>query len=153
MNRILSSLIVLMIATGLYAQPGARREMIQDRVESQRIAFITQKLQLTPDESAKFWPLYNEYKLKHVKLTKSVVMERIEQAIENGGPDNLTDAEAENVIAQQFNLEESQLQLKREYYEKFKTALPVRKIARLNAVEREFNRTVLEQLREKMRDR
>jgi hypothetical protein len=149
MNRIFLNLIVLMIATGLYAQPGARREMIQDRVEAQRIAFITQKLELTPDEAAKFWPLYNEYKIKQQELRKAIIVERIQQR----GVDNLSDGEAEEIIAQHFALEENLLQLKREYYDRFKNALPTRKIVRLAGAEMEFNRKVLEQVKERMGER
>lgn len=134
-----------MIATGLYAQPGARREMIQDRVEAQRIAFITQKLELTPDEATKFWPLYNEHKQKQQDLRRSSIPE--------SGVMNMSDVEAEKLIAQHFTVEENLLNLKREYYAKLKSAIAPRKIARLAAIEMEFNRTVLEHIREKMQNR
>ena len=32
-----------------------------EKIQSLKIAFITQKLQLTPDEAQKFWPVYNQY--------------------------------------------------------------------------------------------
>ena len=35
-----------------------------------RIAFITEKLQLTPSESEQFWPLFNEYH-KEMKSLRS----------------------------------------------------------------------------------
>jgi hypothetical protein len=41
------------------AQDGS--ETRGEKVESLKIAFITQKLQLTPDEAQKFWPIYNQY--------------------------------------------------------------------------------------------
>ena len=145
MNRILSSLMVLMMTTMLYAQPGVRREMMQDRVEAQRIAFITQKLQLTPDEATKFWPVYNEYKEKQQDIRRSAVPERNIM--------DVTDAEAARIIEQHFATEESILRLKREYYDKLKNAIPPRKIARLAGVEMEFNRNVLEQIKERMQDR
>lgn len=31
------------------------------RLEALKIAFITKKLNLTPDEARKFWPVYNQY--------------------------------------------------------------------------------------------
>ncbi|HLF64549.1 MAG TPA: hypothetical protein VI603_12385 [Saprospiraceae bacterium] len=145
MNRILSSLMMLMMTTMLYAQPGVRREMMQDRVEAQRIAFITQKLQLTPDEATKFWPVYNEYKEKQQDIRRSAVPERNIM--------DVTDAEAARIIEQHFATEESILRLKREYYDKLKNAIPPRKIARLAAAEMEFNRNVLEQIKERMQDR
>ena len=145
MNRILSSLIVLLMTTMLNAQPGARREMMQERIEAQRIAFITQKLQLTPDEAAKFWPLYNEFKDRQHELRRNAEPERNIM--------DITDAEAVKIIEQHFDVEEGNLRLKREYYDKLKNAIPPRKIARLAAVEMEFNRGVLEQIRERMDQR
>ena len=32
-----------------------------EKIQSLKIAFITQKLQLTTDEAEKFWPVYNQY--------------------------------------------------------------------------------------------
>jgi hypothetical protein len=145
MYKMFLSLTIMLCCTYLSAQPGARREIVQDRIEAQRIAFITEKLQLTPDESAKFWPLYNEFRDKQQQLRRSA-------RPENGLAD-ITDAEASRVIEQHFEMEESQLRLKREYYDKLKTAIPPRKIARLAAVEMEFNRTVLEHIKERMGDR
>ncbi len=36
-------------------------EIRAEKIQSLKIAFITQKLQLTPDEAQKFWPVYNQY--------------------------------------------------------------------------------------------
>ena len=32
-----------------------------EKVQALKIAFISQKLQLTPEEAEQFWPVYNEY--------------------------------------------------------------------------------------------
>ncbi len=32
-----------------------------EKIEALKIAFITQKLELTTDEAQKFWPVYNQY--------------------------------------------------------------------------------------------
>jgi hypothetical protein len=53
-------LILILIFGGfsfVYAQNGQRAEKIQEL----KIAFITQKLQLTSTEAEKFWPVYNSY--------------------------------------------------------------------------------------------
>ena len=145
MNRILLNLMMLMIASAMFAQPGARREIVQDRIEAQRIAFITQKLQLTPEEATMFWPVYNEYRDKQQELRRSAAPEK--------NLADISDAEAVRVIEQHFAAEEKLLRLKREYYDKLKNAIPPRKIARLPAVEMEFNRNVLEHIRERMGER
>ena len=33
----------------------------QEKIQALKVAFITQKLQLTPAEAEKFWPVYNQY--------------------------------------------------------------------------------------------
>ena len=37
------------------------KEGRSERIQSLKIAFITQKLELTSDEAQKFWPVYNRY--------------------------------------------------------------------------------------------
>jgi len=140
MKTYLLTLMMLMMVSAAFGQQG-RGQMVQERVEAQRVAFITQRLELTPEESAKFWPLYNEYRDKQQQLRRNSRSDR--------SPDNLTDAEAEKVIADHFAMEENILDLKRQYYQKLKTAIPPSKIARLVPAEMEFNRTVLERLRDR----
>ena len=41
------------------AQPREKRDR-DERIESMRIAYITDRLDLSPTESQQFWPLYNE---------------------------------------------------------------------------------------------
>jgi len=41
------------------AQDGNEKKF--QRIEAIKIAYITRELDLTPDESQKFWPIYNEY--------------------------------------------------------------------------------------------
>lgn len=47
-------LVVLGSLSGVKAQDG-------EKIKALKIAFITQKLQLTPEEAQKFWPVYNQY--------------------------------------------------------------------------------------------
>lgn len=42
-----------------------------DKVQALKIAFITQKLELTTPEAQKFWPVYNEYEDDVKKLRRS----------------------------------------------------------------------------------
>ncbi len=36
----------------------------KEQIESHKIAYLTTKLSLTPNEAEKFWPLYNEFSRK-----------------------------------------------------------------------------------------
>lgn len=60
-------LLVLILFTGSFTLLKAQdtrqdiKEGRSERIQSLKIAFITQKLELTADEAQKFWPVYNRY--------------------------------------------------------------------------------------------
>jgi hypothetical protein len=60
-KKILSVLILL----GWFALPGLAQVGRQQRpgasLEAMKIAFITKRLDLTPEEAERFWPVYNKY--------------------------------------------------------------------------------------------
>jgi len=124
------------------AQP-PRRGPMQERfreLESRRVAFITRELSLTPQEAQVFWPVYNEYHEKRLKMMVSHRNQRIETTnIEDLAENELLEI-AENEI---LSLEEM-ASLRREYHEKFKDILPILKVVKLYNAERGFNRQLLE---------
>jgi hypothetical protein len=56
-------LLILFLAFGAFSVGKAQNgeENRAEKIQSLKIAFITQKLQLTPEEAQKFWPVYNQY--------------------------------------------------------------------------------------------
>lgn len=123
--------------------PGRREEMLE-KLEARRAAFITTRLDLTTEESSRFWPVYNEYSRKRLELRKAGKNYQNRQ----GGRNN-TDPSKE--IDDQLELQEKEVALKRGYYEKFKELIPASKLSRLESAEREFNQEVLNKLRERRR--
>ena len=118
-----------------------QRAKMQERIEAQRIAFITQKLDLTPDESAKFWPVYNEFK----KVQKS----KRDEIIPDKPMSELNETEAEEIIGKRLAMEEEMIETKRDYFKQLKEIIPSTKIVILIQVEAEFNREVLQRIRER----
>ena len=118
---------------------------MDDRIEAIRIAFYTDKLQLTPEESQQFWPLYNEYQDKEKAIRKSY---KNDKSLEL-----MSDAEAEELIGNAFEMEEKMLSLKKEYYGKMRGVLPVRKLALLSRIDRQFKERLLEEWRNRQEQR
>ena len=58
--------------------PRPMNKVQRERLESFRIQFITKKLDLTPAEAEKFWPLYNEQK----EASQNLMQEKKEDEIE-----------------------------------------------------------------------
>jgi len=56
-------LLILLILTGSFSFASAQKQNGQraEKIQELKIAFITQKLQLSPSEAEQFWPVYNEY--------------------------------------------------------------------------------------------
>jgi hypothetical protein len=108
------------------------------RVEARRAAFLSERLQLTPAEAQVFFPLFNEYiaKLKVIREQS-----KIEKPVED-----LNDAEAEKAIAAQFDVETRIIDLKKEYYQKFKKVLSAKRIALLYEAQQEFKGELLKEL-------
>ncbi|MDQ2862961.1 MAG: hypothetical protein M3R50_04780 [Bacteroidota bacterium] len=56
-------LLILLVVFGSFVTGHAQDEgeTRAEKIQSLKIAFITQKLQLMPNEAQKFWPVYNQY--------------------------------------------------------------------------------------------
>ena len=119
---------------------------LADRIEARRIGFLTAKLDLTPDEAKVFWPVFNEYSSKQ----KALRQDRINQ---NGKMETMSDAELEKAINEWQEREEKELAIRKEYLQKFKKVLPIRKVGLLIKAEREFKAKLLAEIQEKRNER
>jgi hypothetical protein len=75
-NILKITVLLLFISLSGFAQKGMLREKMQEKkeqVKSMKIAFITNELKLTPDEAAKFWPLFNEFEEKQKVIRQSKI--------------------------------------------------------------------------------
>jgi hypothetical protein len=114
-------------------------------IEAQRIAFITKELNLTPDEAKVFWPVYNEYDAKRHELKKSF---KESGDFHNTDLDKLTEKEANQILDNQMVEAQKFLDLRKEYHAKFKAVLPAVKVLKLYDAEREFQKMLMDKIRE-----
>ena len=133
--------IVLLNSLSIFSQ-----ESKSDKVEAMKVGFITNRLELTAKEAQVFWPLYNEYNSKMEKLrkTKRSDFEELKNKSEN-----ITDKELETFINEVFASKQKELDLQKEYYEKYAKVLPVKKVAMLYQAENQFKRELLRKIKEK----
>lgn len=122
------------------------QESKADKVEAMKVGFITNKLELTAKEAQTFWPLYNEYNSKLEKLRKTKKSDFDE--LKNKG-ENLTDRELESFMNEIFATKQKELDLQKEYYEKYAKVLSVKKVALLYQAENQFKRELLRKIKEK----
>jgi hypothetical protein len=133
---LLMAIAFLLTQSLLFAQrpvPHSRGES-RERIEAQRIGFITQKLQLTPDEAAKFWPIYNEHKDQ---------LKEMRDDFERPDLMNVSEDEARAIIERHLQQEEKRLEMKRTLFNRLRSVVGAKKVLLLQAAEKEFNRELL----------
>ncbi len=142
MKNIIFILLLAFTAAAVQAQDQAPKE----RIEALKISYITRALHLTPKEAQNFWPLYNEYQDKLEVLKK----ERRAATFEKWRKDrDLSDREVEEALDQYLAYNRKELELQEEYIEKFKTVLPVKKVAQLIVAEERFKLVLLRELKKR----
>ena len=108
-----------------------------------KVGYITKKLDLSTAEAQQFWPLYNEFDAKMEEIHKALrKMRKAEPSIED-----MTDADVEKMIINHNNARQKELDLLNEYTTKFKTVLPIKKVAQLYKAEHGFKRELLKKLK------
>lgn len=54
-------LLIIIATFGCISFTMAQKENGHEKIQALKVAFISQKLHLTPSEAEKFWPVYNQY--------------------------------------------------------------------------------------------
>ena len=116
-----------------------------DKFNKERTAYFTEKLELNDAEEKAFWPLYEDFHNRKMKLIED---ERNTWSYAHKNANNLTDKEILETLEKGYTLKEKQLALEEEYYQdKFLKALPAKKVLKLGKVEWDFRRYLLNELR------
>lgn len=115
----------------------------KEKVKSMKIAFITDKLDLTSAEAQKFWPVFNEYEKKRDVLIKE---KRMGKKHKKDGVEP-TDAELEQHIEKHFVGRQKELDLDKEYHAKFKSVLTIKKVGKLYLAREQFKRELLNRIK------
>lgn len=116
-----------------------------DRMDSYKIAFFTRRLNLTPAEAEKFWPVYNEYDNKRIKLQQERAA-TIRQVNQN--ENRMSDAELIKAADRLVALQVEEAALTEALHKRLKEILPPVKVLRVYQAENMFRNQLLNDLRE-----
>lgn len=137
--------IGMLISLGL-AQPfrwreAAPRTQMRERIQSLRIAYLSQEMELMPEEAQAFWPIYNarEAELQKARQTLRVQLRTLEEKKEQLSPE----AYADSVSQAYLSLWQREAEIRRNFHDKFKRALPPAKLARFYLAELRLLRRAL----------
>jgi hypothetical protein len=117
-------------------------------LQQKRVEFLITKMNLTVEESQKFWPLFNEYYEKRHELS---IKNREQYGDQELTPQS-TEKDYLNAVNGMLDYKEKQALLIKTYYEKYLKILSAEKVYNLNLFEEEFNKILLKQLKDSNRD-
>jgi hypothetical protein len=140
MKAVFTILFFGLISLSAFAQdddlPQPQDQKVRDKIEAARIAYITEQLQLTPEEAEKFWPIYREFAQKRREIRQQLREARV------SNPDQ-TD---EELVDQQFKAKQKELDLEKDYSGRLIKVISAQKLRSLPQAERKFRQMILEQI-------
>lgn len=146
MNKILLPLLVTLFVLSTYVAQGQNRlnSNKRDRVESLRIAFITNKLNLTPEESTVFWPVYNKMKKEIDQVRKNTRAKMISN-------DNISEGDAKALMIYKLDQRQKEVDLTRQYTIELAESISPKKLMLLTKIEADFRKELLKEVRNRKR--
>lgn len=133
---------LLLFIFGIQLGFGQENDNRKEKIKTLKIAFISQKLSLTSEEAEKFWPIYNKYDEKIMLLKE----EQLKLKLENR---NLKGEEALKKIEEAEQKEAEILALKKKMRTELIPVISAEKVLKLEQLEHEFHRKLLDKLRER----
>jgi hypothetical protein len=109
----------------------------EQKIRAAHAAYVTERLELTPEEAEKFWPVYREYAQK-----RQGIRQQMKTAREKG-------ASEKELLDLDFKIKQQQLDLEKEYSGKFEKVITPQKILNLKQAEGDFRRLLLRQVQQR----
>ncbi len=137
-------LLIAFLLAGMMvqAQPNQNKK---EQLEALKVATFTKTLNLTSQEAATFWPIYNEYDSELDALRKKHKEDK--GKLDNAA--NLSDAEIEKLVDGEIIFRQQELDIIKKYHAQFKKILPMKKVALIYKAQDEYKKALLGQLKEK----
>ena len=153
MKRILTVAACLLMAVSLFAQPQGHKQNEEqrkkefERIQSEKIAFITQELDLSPEEAQVFWPVYNQCWKESLEAHRKMM--EAGNAFRGKKGEELSEAELEKKLDAYIQANKASNQVMADWYPKFKKVLPIHKVAKLYQAEEAFQMRMINNLKKR----
>ncbi|MBW3468177.1 Spy/CpxP family protein refolding chaperone [Arthrospiribacter ruber] len=133
MKKLSCIFLLVMLAGTVWAQK-PERNYDKEKLESARVAFMTNRLDLKPEQSEKFWPVFNQYQEK-----RSALMDEI-SVLNHKSNQSLSDSEAKELISQRLMKQQQMLDLEKVFMDEVQKTISPSQAAKLHGINRQFTR-------------
>ncbi|WP_209403208.1 hypothetical protein [Pseudozobellia sp. WGM2] len=144
MNNLKNYLLTafLMVTAIFYGQEKHKK----DKIKALKVAFITERLDLSSKDAQAFWPLYNKYEEDRDVLRNKEHSE-VRSKIKDVG--SLSEREANAVLNKYLSFEEEEEEIERDYLKAVTKVIGAKKTLLLLRSEDEFKKQLIKQYRER----
>lgn len=136
-------IFLLLISTTTFAQQD--HEKRAEKIKSLRIAFISNKLDLSPQEAQVFWPVFNKFDEKQTVLHKQNRQLMFKLRPENTS--SVPEKEMQSLLEETENIDVAMQNNKRQFVKDLQGVIPPQKILLLKRLEEDFKHTLLRQFK------
>lgn len=138
-----ASVLILTSAISAFAE-----ERFQDnwkeKIMSEKIAFLTMEMGITPEEAQVFWPVYNQVDKERDEAIRSVF--RSYKAVEDAVASGKGEKELNKLLDEYLAALKAQGEVEQKAYKEYAKVLPVEKLAKLYVAEEKFRRQHIRKL-------
>ena len=134
----IAATLMVLTTIGTNAQSKGKHNW-QDKVMSEKIAFITMELELTPEEAQVFWPVYNLISKEKFESQKKVrtAYASLKKALAEG---TASDEEINKLLDDYIAAKQACNRNGKADADKYRKVLPDKKVAKLYVAEENFRR-------------
>ena len=142
MKKVISVLCALVVLSlGAFAQgpQGPRRGADngwRERVRAEKVAFLTEEIDLTESEAQVFWPIYNE--IQKAQRDGFEAVKNAYDAMAKGVEEKKGSKEMEKLVKAYIDAKEKNEGIETKYLNKLLKVLPAEKVARYYVAEEKF---------------
>lgn len=131
---------ILFLGISAYAQKPTT-EYDKEKLDAARVAFITNRLDLKPEQAEKFWPLFNQYNEERTNMMNKV------SSLNRESMQELTENRANEIIQKRFSIQQQLLDREKVFMEEITKVISPQQAIKLGGVNREFTRQVYQRHR------
>lgn len=106
----------------------------KEKLESARVAFITNRLDLKPEQAEKFWPLFNKYNEE-----RNLMMENL-STLNRSSMNETSDSKAKEIIQERLTIQQKLLDREKQFMDEITKVITPVQAVKLSGVNREFTR-------------
>ncbi|GAB4243830.1 MAG: hypothetical protein Tsb0034_21830 [Ekhidna sp.] len=114
----------------------------REKIEAAKIALITERLELTPEQAERFWPIYREFGQKRREIRGD-----FDKARRDFDPNKASEEENRKMLEMANAVKEQQLKLERDYSERILKVISTRQLNNLRKAENDFKEMLLRRIR------